>query len=82
MGTGVQFRGGDFSKPAGGGWVRLSLTARLLVSNGSVIFQLTKGLGNINFAGGSTRQLMQAPMVERGETASQFCRPADCRRTN
>ncbi len=52
-----------------GGWSRLELSGRLPGANGSLIIQpLDYGETTI----------IQAPMLERGETASAFCLPANC----
>jgi hypothetical protein len=67
----------DFiATPATDGWFRLALSAELVESSGAVIIQLRDATGT-NFGAGPD-VAVQAPMVERGGTATKYCPPGQC----
>lgn len=66
--------------PAGGNWLRLTLYGTLAGQKGKLIVQLIKPDQTSAFPGRGEEIVFQGLMVERGQTASAYCVPGNCRK--
>lgn len=67
------------SAKARNGWTRLSLGATLGGTKGTVLIQLSNGLGVTSFGLPAVTLDIQAPMVETGASPSPWCHPTTCK---